>query len=107
MVSAPLPAIFFRRQQGITLITTVIMLVLVMLLGVSAVMLSRSEFRLAGNLQFRNAALNDQQEVDSDQPQYRRQSHYGLRPGQYLSHRRARRKFARHHPLHSVRVQRA
>lgn len=48
-----------RRQQGITLITTVVMLVMVMLLGVSAVMFSRSEFRLAGNLQFRNTALND------------------------------------------------
>lgn len=52
-------AVSLRRQQGITLITTAVMLVLVMLLGVSAVMLSRSEFRLAGNLQFRNAALND------------------------------------------------
>ena len=35
------------------------MLVMVMLLGVSAVMLSRSEFRLAGNLQFRTTAFND------------------------------------------------
>jgi Tfp pilus assembly protein PilX len=48
-----------RRQHGITLITTAVILVLVMLLGVSAVMFSRSEFRLAGNLQFRNTALND------------------------------------------------
>ncbi|MBI5901493.1 MAG: hypothetical protein HZB40_20015 [Rhodocyclales bacterium] len=48
-----------KRQRGITLITTAVMLILVMILGVSAVSLSRSEFRLAGNMQFRNAALND------------------------------------------------
>lgn len=59
MVMIRSAALSLRRQRGITLITTVVMLVLVMLLGVSAVMLSRSEFRLAGNLQFRNSALND------------------------------------------------
>ncbi|MDP1613304.1 MAG: hypothetical protein Q8M11_19780 [Sulfuritalea sp.] len=58
-MSAPRSHFLARRQRGITLITTTVMLVMVMLLGVSAVMLSRSEFRLAGNLQFRNAALND------------------------------------------------
>ena len=45
-------------QSGITLVTTLIMLVGVMLLSLSASLISRGEFKLAGNLQFQAAALN-------------------------------------------------
>jgi Tfp pilus assembly protein PilX len=45
------------RQRGISLITTLVMLVAVMVLGLSAILASKSDFMLSGNLQFQSAAL--------------------------------------------------
>ncbi len=47
------------RQRGISLVTTLVMLLAVMVLGMSALLVSRSEFMLSGNLQFQAAALNE------------------------------------------------
>lgn len=46
------------RQNGATLITTMVILVLIMLLGVSAMRSSETQFRLSGNIQFEDTALN-------------------------------------------------
>lgn len=46
------------RQRGISLVTTLVMLVAVMVLGLSAILISKSDFVLSGNLQFQSAALN-------------------------------------------------
>ena len=46
------------RQRGISLVTTLVMLVAVMVLGLSAILASKSDFILSGNLQFQSAALN-------------------------------------------------
>ncbi len=46
------------RQRGISLVTTLVMLVAVMVLGLSAILVSKSDFMLSGNLQFQSAALN-------------------------------------------------
>ncbi|MGP1677522.1 MAG: pilus assembly PilX family protein [Burkholderiales bacterium] len=47
------------RQRGISLVTTLVMLVAVMVLGLSAILVSKSDFMLSGNLQFQSAALNE------------------------------------------------
>jgi Tfp pilus assembly protein PilX len=48
-----------HRQAGATvLFITLVLLVVMMLLGVTAAMLSGSQFQLAGNLQLENAAFN-------------------------------------------------
>ncbi len=46
------------RQRGISLVTTLVMLVAVMVLGLSAILSSKSDFMLSGNLQFQSAALS-------------------------------------------------
>lgn len=46
-------------QRGVSLLTTLIMLIMIMLLGVAAVQLSRGELTLSGNLQFKVAAFNE------------------------------------------------
>jgi len=46
------------RQRGISLVTTLVMLVAVMVLGLSAILISKSDFLLSGNLQFQAAAMN-------------------------------------------------
>lgn len=47
-----------RRQSGSTLIISMIILILLMLLGVTAMKTSDTQFQLAGNLQFEDAAMN-------------------------------------------------
>lgn len=48
-----------RVQRGSTLIISMIILILLMLLGVTAMKVSDTQFRLAGNLQFEDAAMNN------------------------------------------------
>ena len=47
------------RQNGISLLTTLVMLILLMIIGVSALRLSKGQLSLAGNLQFQTAAFNE------------------------------------------------
>ena len=49
----------FARQDGSSLVVTLIMLVVLMLIGVTAVVVSNSQYRMAGNLQFQNLAMNN------------------------------------------------
>jgi Tfp pilus assembly protein PilX len=46
------------RQQGATLVIALIILVLIMMIGVVAVTSSNTQFKLAGNLQFEDVAMN-------------------------------------------------
>ncbi len=48
-----------HRQTGATLVMSLIILVMVMILGVTAMLASNSQYKLAGNLQFDNAAMNN------------------------------------------------
>lgn len=47
------------KQQGATLIVALIVLVLIMMLGVVAMTSSSTQYKLAGNLQFEDAAMNN------------------------------------------------
>jgi Tfp pilus assembly protein PilX len=47
------------RQHGSSLVVTMLMLVALMLIGGTAVVVSNSQYRMAGNLQFQNLAMND------------------------------------------------
>lgn len=47
------------RQQGATLVIAMLILVLIMMIGVTAVSTSNTQYKLAGNLQFENAAMNN------------------------------------------------
>jgi Tfp pilus assembly protein PilX len=47
------------KQRGAVLITGLIILGVLLLLGASAVTMSNTQFKLAGNLQFHNLALSD------------------------------------------------
>jgi Tfp pilus assembly protein PilX len=47
------------RQRGISLVTTLVMMMAIMVLGLSAILLSKGEFVLSGNLQFQSASLNE------------------------------------------------
>lgn len=51
--------ISLRQQSGSTLIVTMIILILVMLLGVTAMTTSDTQSKLTGNLQFEDLALNN------------------------------------------------
>ncbi|MFA6970208.1 MAG: PilX N-terminal domain-containing pilus assembly protein [Gallionella sp.] len=46
-------------QRGSTLIISMIILILLMLLGVTAMKISDTQFQLAGNLQFEDSAMNN------------------------------------------------
>jgi Tfp pilus assembly protein PilX len=48
-----------QKQTGSTLIMGLIILILVMLLGVTAMKVSDTQFQLAGNLQFEDLAMNN------------------------------------------------
>lgn len=48
-----------NRQNGSTLVMTMVILVILMLIGVAAMVTSDTQFKLAGNLQFENTALNN------------------------------------------------
>lgn len=47
------------RQSGATLVMALIVLIVLMILGVSAVITANSQFKMAGNLQFENQAKNN------------------------------------------------
>jgi type IV pilus assembly protein PilX len=47
------------RQHGASLVVTLVMLVVLMLMGVSAIVVSNTQFRMAANLQFQNLAMNN------------------------------------------------
>ena len=55
------PSIFNprRQQTGSTLIISLIILIMVMMLCVTAMVTSQTQYKLAGNLQFEDAALNN------------------------------------------------
>lgn len=48
-----------KREQGATLVLALVILVLIMMLGIVAVGTSNTQFKLAGNIQFDNNALNN------------------------------------------------
>lgn len=47
------------RQSGASLIVSLVILGVLMLMGVAAMVISNTQYRLAGNLQFQNTALNN------------------------------------------------
>lgn len=47
------------RQSGASLIVSLVVLGVLMLMGVAAMMISNTQYRLAGNLQFQNTSLNN------------------------------------------------
>lgn len=47
------------RQQGATLIVALVVLLLIMMLGITAITTSNTQFKLAGNLQFEDGAMNN------------------------------------------------
>jgi Tfp pilus assembly protein PilX len=48
-----------RRQEGATLVIALLILVLIMMIGITAVSTSNTQYKLAGNLQFEDSALNN------------------------------------------------
>lgn len=54
-------------QRGSTLVISLIILIILMLLGVTAMNTSDTAFKLAGNLQFANNAMNDSEAVLSEE----------------------------------------
>lgn len=49
----------YPGQSGATLVTSLLILVLIMILGVTAMTTSDTQFRLAGNVQFEDSAMNN------------------------------------------------
>lgn len=47
------------RQRGASLVTSLIVLSVVALMGLGGVMVANTQFKVAGNLQFQNAAMSD------------------------------------------------
>lgn len=47
-----------RRQRGSTLVVTMIILIMIMMIGISAMVSSDTQFKLTGNLQFEDVAMN-------------------------------------------------
>lgn len=50
---------FPGRQGGATLVIALLILVLIMMIGITAVSTSNTQYKLAGNLQFEDGALNN------------------------------------------------
>ncbi len=46
-----------RKQAGSSLIVSMIMLVVLMMMGVGAIVMSNTQYRVAGNFQFQNLAM--------------------------------------------------
>jgi len=55
-----------NTQRGSTLIISMVILILLMMLGITAMVTSDTAFKLAGNLQFENNAMNDGEAVLSE-----------------------------------------
>jgi len=49
---------FPARQRGATLVIALLILVLIMMIGITAVSTSNTQYKLAGNLQFEDGAMN-------------------------------------------------
>lgn len=47
------------RQEGATLVIALLVLVLIMMIGITAVSVSNTQYKLAGNLQFEDGAMNN------------------------------------------------
>ena len=47
------------RQRGATLVIALLILVLIMMIGITAISTSSTQFKLAGNLQFEDSAINN------------------------------------------------
>lgn len=47
------------RQRGATLVIALLILVLIMMIGITAISTSNTQYKLAGNLQFEDSALNN------------------------------------------------
>lgn len=47
------------RQKGATLVIALLVLVLIMMIGITAISTSNTQFKLAGNLQFEDSAMNN------------------------------------------------
>ena len=47
------------RQRGATLVIALLILVLIMMLGITAISTSNTQYKLAGNLQFEDSAVNN------------------------------------------------
>lgn len=47
------------RQRGATLVIALLVLVLIMMIGITSISTSETQFKLAGNLQFEDSALNN------------------------------------------------
>jgi type IV pilus assembly protein PilX len=47
------------RQKGATLVIALLILVLIMMIGITAVSTSNTQYKLAGNLQFEDGAMNN------------------------------------------------
>ncbi len=47
------------RQRGATLVVALIVLILIMMIGIVAISTSDTQFKLAGNLQFEDSAMNN------------------------------------------------
>ena len=47
------------RQKGATLVIALLILVLIMMIGITAISTSNTQFKLAGNLQFEDSAMNN------------------------------------------------
>ena len=47
------------RQKGATLVIALLILVLIMMIGITAISTSNTQFKLAGNLQFEDGAMNN------------------------------------------------
>ena len=56
---------FPSRQQGATLVIALLILVLIMMIGITAVSTSNTQYKLAGNLQFEDGAMNNAETVVS------------------------------------------
>jgi len=54
-ISASMPG----RQKGATLVIALLVLVLIMMIGITAVSTSDTQYKLAGNVQFEDSALNN------------------------------------------------
>ena len=50
---------FAARQKGATLVIALLILVLIMMIGVTAISTSNTQYKLAGNVQFEDSAMNN------------------------------------------------
>lgn len=50
---------FPSRQRGATLVIALLILVLIMMIGITAISTSNTQYKLAGNLQFEDSAMNN------------------------------------------------